>query len=35
MPETDVDGVEVEGEPSQQYPVPFCCCVIDGITGAV
>ena len=33
--EVDVDGMAVEVEPSHQYPVTFCCCVIDGSRGAV
>lgn len=33
--EIDVSGVAVEVEPSQQYPLPFCCRVIDGSRRAV
>jgi len=33
--EADVGGMAVEVEPSHQYPVTFCCCVIDGSRGAV
>lgn len=32
--EEDV-GIEVEAEPSHQYSVTFCSCVIDGSRGAV
>ena len=30
MPEADVGGMEVEDEPSHQYPITWCCCVTDG-----
>ena len=33
--EADVGSMIVEGEPSCQYSITFCCCVIDGSRGAV
>jgi len=35
MLETDVGGMDVEGEPSWQYSVVYCCHVIDENRGAV
>ena len=35
MSEADVGGMAVEVEPSNQYPVTFCCHVTDGSRGAV
>ena len=31
----DVCDKEVKVEPSHQYSITFCCCVIDGRRGAV
>ena len=33
--EADVDGMAVEGEPSCQYSIMFCCCAMDLSRGAV
>jgi len=33
--ETDVGGMAVEVEPSSQYSIACCCCVIDGSRGAL
>ena len=33
--EVDIGGTAVEVEPSQQYPITFCCCVTDGSREAV
>lgn len=33
--ETNGGGITVEAEPSEKYPIPLCCCVIDGSRGAV
>jgi len=35
MSEADGGGMAVGVEPSQQYPITFCCCVTDGSRGAV
>ena len=35
MSEADVGGMAVNAEPSHQYPVTCCCCVMDGSRGAL
>ena len=35
MSGADVDGMEAETEPFQQYSIIFDCCVADGSKGAV
>ena len=35
MSEVDVDSMAVKAEPSHQYSVTLCCCVMDGSRGAV
>ena len=32
--ETDVGGIAVEPETSEQYSITFCCCETDGSRGA-